>query len=84
METIFELLIEIRNKLDQQGKCPEIRKDWIPKAELQEFLGFGSTQMRTIEKKYGLISKAIGKRKFYSSKSVIAAFNENKEKDLKF
>ena len=64
-------------RIEKQLVCPELRRDWIPKDELMEYLGFGNTQMRLIEIKYGLVATEIGKRKFFSTKSAAKIMEAN-------
>lgn len=66
-----ELLEAILSKLENPPPCLEIRREWIPKHEFQQYLGFGNTQMSTIERNYGFVFTVIGKKKFYSAKSIL-------------
>jgi predicted DNA-binding ArsR family transcriptional regulator len=76
-EEIKKILKMLEARIEKQLVCPELRRDWIPKEELMEFFGYGNTQMLTIEKKYGLVTTEIGKRKFYSVKSAAKTMENN-------
>jgi hypothetical protein len=59
--------------------CPEFRRDWLPRHEVMQYLGFGSTQMNTIAKIYKFKKCIIGKRVFYNTKQLIEIlYNEAK------
>lgn len=60
--------------------CPEFRRDWIPRHEVMQYLGFGATQMNAIAKKYGLKKSTIGKRIFYNVQQIIDILNAEAEK----
>jgi len=77
LSEIMKLLETLLKRLEAQNPCPEIRREWIPKQELQSFLGFASTQMATHEKNYKWVYTIIGKQKFYSTKSVSNILNKN-------
>ena len=55
--------------------CPELRKDWLPRHEVMQYLGFGSTQMTAIAKMYGLKTVKVGKRIFYNLHQILEIFN---------
>ena len=57
--------------------CPELRREWIPRAEVMKFLGFGATQISEIIKKHNLRISRIGKRQFFSTQSLQKALNES-------
>jgi hypothetical protein len=59
--------------------CPEFRREWIPRHEVMQYLGFGSTQMNAISKKYNLRKSTIGKRIFYSVQQIIDLLNKEAE-----
>jgi hypothetical protein len=63
-------LIEILKKVEQGEIIPEIKKEWISKDELKKLLGFGETQLNKIIRKNNLTYTEIGKKKFYTRKSV--------------
>jgi len=68
---------ELSKKFATRNACPELRRDWTPKLEVQEFLGFANTQMAAQVKKYKVIYTEIGKQKFYSNKSLGDMLNNN-------
>ena len=76
-DEIKKMLQELEARMLKLLVCPELRRDWIPKEELMEYFGYGNTQMLTIEKKYGLVTTEIGKRKFYSVKSAAKTMEAN-------
>jgi len=53
--------------------------DWINKQTLMRFFDYGETQLRSLEKTNQLIVSKIGRRKFYSLKSIINLLNKNIE-----
>lgn len=55
--------------------CPELRRDWLPRHEVMQYLGFGSTQMTAIAKMYGLKTVKVGKRIFYNVHQIVELFN---------
>jgi hypothetical protein len=56
--------------------CPEFRKDWLPRHEVMQYLGFAATQMNAIARKYNLQKSIIGKRVFYNTKQLIEILNQ--------
>jgi len=54
--------------------------DWIAKKIVMTFLGYGNTQMRTLELNKALKVTKVGNRKFYSYDSLIELLNKNKQK----
>ena len=77
LSEIKKLLETLLKRIEEQNPCPEIRREWIPKQELQSFLGFANTQMSNHEKNYNFVYSTIGKQKFYSTKSVSNILNKN-------
>lgn len=77
LSEIKKLLETLLKRLEEQNPCPEIRREWIPKHELQMYLGFANTQMAAHQKKYNWVFTTIGKQKFYSTKSVTNVLNQN-------
>lgn len=71
-----ELFEAILAKLETPPPCLEIRREWIPKHEVQQYLGFANTSMNIYEKKLGLVYTLIGKQKFYSAKSILTILNK--------
>ena len=59
--------------------CPEFRREWIPRNEVMQYLGFGSTQMNAIASKYNLKKSMIGKRIFYNVQQIIDLLNQEAE-----
>jgi hypothetical protein len=56
--------------------CPELRREWLPRHEVMQYLGFGATQMNAIAKRYNLQRSVIGKRVFYNTKQLIDVLNQ--------
>lgn len=56
--------------------CPEFRRDWLPRYEVMQYLGFGATQMNVIAKRYKLQKSVIGKRIFYNTRQLIEILNQ--------
>lgn len=67
----------LSNHLEQATSCPDIRREWIPRHELMQYLGYGATQMASIAKQYNLTTTKIGKRIFYSKKQILTVLSEN-------
>lgn len=68
---------EFDQAMDVQGACPDLRREWIPRAELMKYFGYGDTQMCAITKKYGLVTSQIGKRIFFSKTCLLQVLAEN-------
>lgn len=47
-----------------------LKQKWMPRKEVQEFLGYGNTQMSTFHKDYKVEMSKIGRRLFYSTQGV--------------
>ncbi len=80
LDTLLKLskqVMELETKIENRDSCPEIRRKWIPKQEVMQFLGFGNTQMSAITKKHNLTTTSIGKRKFYHVDAVVKALEVN-------
>lgn len=56
--------------------CAEFRRDWMPRYEVMQYLGFGATQMNVIAKRYKLQKSVIGKRIFYNTRQLIEILNQ--------
>jgi hypothetical protein len=69
----------LKDKLEDSKPCPEIRREWIPREELKNYLQFADTQMSAITKQYGITYTEIGKRKFYSSASIKKILESHKK-----
>lgn len=77
MSQLEKLIKMFMEKFSNYSSCHELRREWLPKHEVQEFLGYGDTQMSTITKNYNLVLTEIGKKKFYSLKSLQKVFEKN-------
>jgi len=62
------------------GNNKFIMGDWIAKKIVMTFLGYGNTQMRTLERNKALNMTKVGNRKFYSYNSLIQLLNKNEQK----
>jgi hypothetical protein len=82
---IIELKAEIlslKKKVDNLVNCPEIRREWTPKQEAMDFLGFKDTRFSFIKKKYGIKCCKIGSQCFVNNSSLLQIFNENTDKEI--
>lgn len=70
---------DVTKLLKNAYPCPELRQEWISRAEVMSYLGFGATQMNAIEKKYNLQKSKIGKRIFYNTKQLLNIINSQQE-----
>jgi hypothetical protein len=78
-EHLLQLVKEVKDatKLIQLSfPCPEFRRDWLPRHEVMQYLGFGATQMNAIAKRYNLKRSVIGKRIFYSTSQLVEVLNQ--------
>jgi hypothetical protein len=72
--TEIELLQKLLNKVEGYFLCPEIRENWVPKKELQIFLGFSDNQFKVLIQNLGIRYVEIGKQRFYSKTDLLKAF----------
>ena len=77
IKKLLTLVAELNHKIDNRDICPDIRRHWIPKHEVMVFLGYADTQMKHIEKQYGIVSTMIGKKKFYQASSLLKILNDH-------
>ena len=77
-QAILSTLETLSKKVENPIDCPEIRKDWIPRKEVMNFLGYGDTQISYITKKYNITTSEVNKRKFYSTASLLQVLENNK------
>ena len=52
---------------------------WLPKKIVMRFFDYGATQMRQLEKEYGLETSKIKARKFYSVQSILNLIEKHKK-----
>ena len=74
-----EILSEIRlikKALFENGNMYAPIGDWLPKKAVMRFFDYSDNQMRTLEKESNLLVKTIGRRKFYSTESIIKFLNQ--------
>lgn len=67
----------IRTTLQALQEGPSITTDWIPRAHVMAFFGYGDTQMGTLEKSGELVVTKIGNRKFYHRASLLELLQNN-------
>jgi len=70
LQQLLTRLDSIEEKINTNASCPEIRRDWIPRKEVMEFLGFKDTRMTYILDKYSLRHSKVGAKQFICSKSL--------------
>lgn len=54
--------------------------DWLSQKAVMRFFDYGETQLRTLEKSNSIVVSKVGRRKFYSLKSIIQLIENNKSK----
>ena len=71
-DLIVQLLAEIR-ELKRQLLLIEnpISKDWVPRDQVMNYLGYGDTQMAYLAKKFGFKVSKVGKRRFYRREAIL-------------
>lgn len=67
---------QIEERFKASNSCPELRRLWIPRDEVKLFFGYADTQLSVITKQYGLVTTEIGRRKFYSTSSLLEALSK--------
>lgn len=75
----IELILSEIRKI-QQPACPELRRVWLPRQEVMEYLNYGSTQILEFIKEYNLITARFGKRNFIGTDSLLRVLNESQGK----
>jgi hypothetical protein len=53
---------------------------WLPKKAVMRYFDYADNQLRLLEKENDLEVSRVGRRKFYSTKSIIALIDRNKQK----
>jgi hypothetical protein len=67
---IKQLLLSVERNTSQMG-------DWLPKKVVMRFFDYGETQLRTLETSGEIVVSKIGRRKFYSKKSILKLLKNN-------
>jgi hypothetical protein len=75
LRTLVKLVFEMKAGADSDV-CP----DWIPKAKVQEYLGYQDTQFSSIISSKQLVSTKLGRRLFVHKDSITALLNNNIQK----
>jgi len=70
LQQLLTRLDSIEEKINTNASCPEIRRDWIPRKEVMDFLGFKDTRMTYIINKYEICHSKVGAKQFISTKSL--------------
>ena len=65
-------LSDVKLLLEQMKQSPEITTQWIPRAQVMQFFGYGDTQMASLEKSGGLVVAKVGNRKFIHRDSILS------------
>lgn len=74
---VLDHLIQIEKKLFFKPDPTQISLEWIPKPDLQKFLGYGATKMAAFLKESGLVVSTVGKRKFIHRQSFLQYLEQN-------
>jgi hypothetical protein len=53
---------------------------WLPKKAVLKYFDYADNQLRTLERTKAIEVSKVGRRKFYSLKSIITLINQNKQK----
>lgn len=53
---------------------------WLPKRAVLKYFDYADNQLRTLERTKALEVSKVGRRKFYSLKSIVTLINKNKLK----
>lgn len=56
----------------------ELRKKWMPRQEVQEFFGYGNTQMSTFHKDNDVEMAKVGRKVFYSTQGILNLLDRSK------
>lgn len=70
LQQLLSRLTAIEKQIQTNASCPELRRDWIPRREVMNFLGFKDTRMTYIIDKYKLLHCKVGARQFIGAKSL--------------
>ena len=70
IKLIKQVLFNMEQKLAPMG-------DWLPKKDLLRYFDYSDNQLRQLEKNHSIIVSKIGRRKFYSVKSIIDFLENN-------
>jgi hypothetical protein len=74
---VLDRLIQIEKHLISNPDPTQISSEWIPKQDLQKFLGYGETKMAALLKESGLVVSTVGNRKFINRKSFLKFLDQN-------
>jgi DNA-binding transcriptional MerR regulator len=75
-DEIIRLLLLVNQKLDSNMPIP-LYKDWIPRKMVLKFMGYSASQLRLYEREGELITSKVGRRIFYSAKSIKNLIEKN-------
>ncbi|RYY47125.1 MAG: hypothetical protein EOO06_13055 [Chitinophagaceae bacterium] len=68
-------ITEVKALLQDIKQSPEITIQWIPRAQVMQFFGYGDTQMASLEKSGSLVVAKVGNRKFVHRDSILSLLN---------
>ena len=68
-------LTDVKSILQEMKQSPEITTQWIPRAQVMQFFGYGDTQMASLEKSGSLVVAKVGNRKFVHRDSILSLLN---------
>jgi len=75
-KVMSEILLIKKSLLSLEKNSLEIG-GWIPKKVVLRYFDYGDNQLRILEKKNDIKVSKIGRRKFYSTLSIIALIEKN-------
>lgn len=67
----------LNESINKSNSCPELRRFWLPRFEVKDFFQYGDTQFSFITNQYNITTSEMGKRKFYSTASLLEVLNQN-------
>ena len=77
-QRLIEELIKIRQSLKRLEHHNSAMSEWWTKKMVMEYLNYGETQLRKLEKENKIVVSKIGARKFYSVQSILNLIEANK------
>jgi hypothetical protein len=77
LSDILKLVLELNRRLENIT-ANGLYNVWLPKKTVMRFFDYGETQMRQIERDFGLETSKIRARKFYSTQSILNLIEKHK------
>jgi hypothetical protein len=77
IQKLIKEIEELKTKVESIQTFNPVALEWQPRKEVMKFLGYGSTQMISFERKSGLLLSTVGKRIFVNLKSLKSILEKN-------